>query len=105
MLIVAVVSSIGQTGHVGVVEVDVGGFGRLAVGVVVAVVMVVVVVMVVGVGHGVGSRQPSHRLLHVGVVRRRLHLQGALRCVGLVAVGSPMTTVHEVVPEEAAVTL
>lgn len=74
MLIVSMVSSVGQSGHVGVVEVDVCGFRRLAVGVVVAVVMAVVVVMVVGVGHCVGSRQASHRLLHVGVVRRRLHL-------------------------------
>lgn len=56
MLIVTMVSSVGQTGHVGIVEVDVGGFGRLAVGVVVAVVMVVVVMMVVGVGHCIGSR-------------------------------------------------
>lgn len=30
MLVVTMVSSIGQGGHVGVVEVDVGGFGRLA---------------------------------------------------------------------------
>lgn len=56
MLIVTMVSSIGQTGHVGIVEVDVGGFGRLAVGVVVSVVMVVVVMVVVGVRHCVRSR-------------------------------------------------
>lgn len=74
VFVVTMVSSVGQTGHVGIVEVDVGGFGRLAVGVVVAMVMVVVVMMVVGVGHRIGSRQASHRLLHVGVVRRRLHL-------------------------------
>lgn len=74
MLIVTMVSSVGQTGHVGIVEVDVGGFGRLAVGVVVAVVMVVVVMMVVGVGHCIGSRKASHRLLHMGIVRWRLHL-------------------------------
>lgn len=55
MLIVTMVSSVGQTGHVGIVQVDVGGFRRFAIGVVVAVVMVVVM-MVVGVGHCVGSR-------------------------------------------------
>lgn len=53
MLIVPMVSSVRQAGHVGVVEVDVGGFWRFAVGVVVAVVMVV---MLVGVGHCVSSR-------------------------------------------------
>lgn len=107
MIVVAVVTSVGQTGHVGVVEVDVCRFRRLVVGVVVSVVMVVVVVvaMVVGLGHGVGSRQASHRLLHVGVVRRRLHLQGSLRGVGLVAVGARMAAVHEVVPKESAVAL
>jgi len=105
MFIVTMVSSVGQTGSVGVVEVDVGGFGRLSVGVVVAVVMVVVVVMVVGVGHCVGSSQASHRLLHMGVVRWRLHLQRSLCCVGLVAVGSAMATVHEMVTEESTVTL
>lgn len=105
MFIVAMVSSVGQTGHVGIVEVDVGGFGRLAVRIVVAVVMVVVVMMVVGVGHCVGSRQAPHRLLHVGVVRRRLHLQRSLCGVGLMAVGSPMTTIHEMVTEESAITL
>ncbi len=105
VFIVTMVSSIGQTGHVGVVEVDVGGFGRLAVGVVVAVVMVVVVVMVVGVGHCVGSRQASHRLLHMGVVRWRLHLQRSLSCVGLMPVGSSMATVHEMITEESTVTL
>lgn len=105
MIVVAVVTSVGQTGHVGVVEVDVCRFRRLVVGVVVSVVMMVVVAMVVGLGHGVGSRQASHRLLHVGVVRRRLHLQGSLRGVGLVAVGARMAAVHEVVPEESAVAL
>lgn len=87
MLIVAVVPTIGQAGHVGVVEVDVGGFGRLAVGVpvvvvvVVVAVMVMVVVVVVRVGRAVavvvlrhGTAQSAHRLLHVGVVWRRLHL-------------------------------
>lgn len=105
MIVVAVVTSVGQTGHVGVVEVDVCRFRRLVVGVVVSVVMMVVVAMVVGLGHGVGSRQASHRLLHVGVVRRRLHLQGSLRGVGLVAVGARMAAVHEVVPKESAVAL
>lgn len=105
MIVVAVVTSVGQTGHVGVVEVDVCRFRRLVVGVVVSVVMMVVVAMVVGLGHGVGSRQASHRLLHVGVVRRGLHLQGSLRGVGLVAVRARMAAVHEVVPKESAVAL
>lgn len=105
MFIIAVVSSVGQTGHIGIVEVDVGGFGRLAIGVVVAVVMVMVVMMVARVGHRVCPRQTSHRLLHVGVVRRRLHLQRALRGVGLVAVGPPVTTIHKMVTEESAVPL
>lgn len=42
VLVVMMVSSVGQAGHVGVVQVDVGGLGGLAVGVVVAVVVVVV---------------------------------------------------------------
>lgn len=74
VLIVTMVTPVGQTGNVGVVEVDVGGFGGLAVGVVVAVVVVMMVMVVVGVGHCVGPRQPSHRLLHVGIVRWGLHL-------------------------------
>lgn len=77
VLVVMMVSPVGQAGHVGVVQVDVGGLGGLAVGVVVAVMVVVVVVvsvMVVGVGHGVGARQPPHRLLHVSVMGWRLHL-------------------------------
>lgn len=105
MFIITMVPSVGQDGRVGVVEVDVGGFRGLAVGVVVAVVMVVVVVMVIGVGHCVGSRQASHRLIHVGVVRWGLHLQRPLRGVGLVAVRSPVTTVHEMVTEESTITL
>lgn len=107
VVVVAMVSSVGKAGYVGVVQVDVGGFGRLAVGVVVSVVMVVVVMVVVavGVGHGVGAGQAPHRLLHVGVVRGRLHLQGALSGVGLVPVGSAVTSVHEVVSEESAVAL
>lgn len=74
VLIVTMVTSIGQTGNVGIVEVDVGRFGGLAVGVVVAVVVVMMVMMVVGVGHCIGPRQPAHRLLHVGIVRWGLHL-------------------------------
>lgn len=105
VLIVAVMPPVGQTRHVGVVEVDVGGLGGLAVGVVVAVAVAVVVVMVVGVGHGVGSRQPSHRLLHVSVVRWRLHLQGSLRGVGLLVVGAPVTAVHEVITKESPIAL
>lgn len=105
VFIVVMVSSIGNTGHVGVVEVDVGGFGRLAVGVVMAVVMVVVVVMVVGLGHCVCPGQAAHRLLHVDVVRRRLHLERPLCGVCLVSAGPPVAPVHEVVAEEAAVTL
>ena len=82
VLVVAVVvpSSVGQTGHVGIVQVDVGGLGRLAVGGVV----VVVAMVVVRVGHGIGPAETPHRLLHVGVVRRRLYLQGPLGGVGLV---------------------
>lgn len=49
-------SSIGHTGHVGIVQVDVGGFRRFAIGVMVAVVMVVVVMMVVGMGHCISPR-------------------------------------------------
>lgn len=105
VLIVVMVSSVGQTGHVSIVEVDVGGFGRLAVGVVVAVVVMVVVMMVVGVGHGIGSRQASHRLLHVSIVRWWLHLQRPLRSVGLMVVGPPMTTVHEMITKESAIAL
>ena len=101
VLIVAVVSSIGQRGYVGVVKVDVCGLGRLAVGVLVAA----VVVMVVVVRHRIGSRQAAHRLLHVGVVRRRLHLQRSLSRVGLVAVGPAMAAVHEMVGEEPAIAL
>lgn len=106
MFVVAMVSSVGQTGHVGIVEVYVGRFGRLSVGVVVAVVMVVVVVMmVVGMGHCIGSRQASYWLLHVGVVRWRLHLQRALSGIGLMPIGSPMTTIHEMVTKESTITL
>lgn len=105
VLIVTMVSSVGQRGYVGVVEVDVRGLGRLAVGVVVAAVVVMVVVMVVVVGHRIGSRQAAHRLLHVGVVRRRLHLQRSLSSVGLVAVGPAMPAVHEMVGEEPAIAL
>jgi len=105
MFVVAMVSSIGKTGHVGVVEVDVGGFGRLSVGVVVAVVMVVVVMVVVGMGHCVSSRQAPHWLLHVSVMGWRLHLQRALGGIGLMPIGSPMTAVHEVVTKKSAVTL
>lgn len=81
--------------------------GPPAVRVMVAVVVMVVVVMVtvVAVGHGVGPRKPAHRLLHVSVVRGRLHLQRPLRCVGLVAIGSPMTSVHQVVAKQSAITL
>lgn len=71
------VPPIGQAGHIGVVQVDVGGLGGLAVGVVVAMMVMVVVVamvVVVGVGHGIGTRQSPHWLLHVGVMGRRLHL-------------------------------
>lgn len=87
-------SSVGQTGHVGVVQVDVGGFRRFAVGVVVAVMMVVMVMTVVGVSHCISSRKTPHWLLHVSIMRRGLHLQGALCGVGLMAVGSPMAAVH-----------
>lgn len=120
VLIVAVVPAVGQAGHVGVVEVDVGGLGRLAVGVgmvvvvVVVAVVVMVVVMVVRVGRPVavvmlrhGAAQPAHRLLHVGVVRRRLHLQRPLRGVGLVARRPDAVVTHmvDVVAKEAAVAL
>lgn len=109
MLVVAVVvSPVGQAGYVGVVEVDVGGLGRLAIGVMVAVVIVVVMVVVgVGVGHGVGSAQASHGLLHVDIVWGRLNLEGPLRGVGLVAIGVMVVPVHvvDVVAEQPAVTL
>ena len=104
VLVVAPVPSVGHAGLVGVVEVDVGGLGRLAVGG--GVVVMVVMVVVVGLGHGVGSAEPAHGLLHVGVVGRGLHLQGALSGVGLVR-RAPVVSVHvvDVVTEQAAVPL
>lgn len=105
MFVVAMVSSIGQTGRVSIVEVDVGRFGRLAIGVVVAVVMVMVVMMMVGVRHCIGTRQASHWLLHMGVVGRRLYLQRSLCGISLMAVGSPMTTIHEMIPKQSTVAL
>ena len=122
MLVVAVVAAVGQAGHVGVVEVDVGGLGRLPVGVAVVVVVAAVVVMVVVVvvvvwvgrpvavvvlGHGTGTAQAAHRLIHVGVVGRRLHLQGPLGGIGLVARRSATVVAHvvDMVAEEAAVAL
>ena len=103
VLVVAAVPAVGQAGLVGVVEVDVGGLGRLAVG---GVVVMVVVVVVVGLGHGVGPAQPANGLLHVGVVGRGLYLEGALGGVGLVR-QAPVVSVHvvDVVTEQAAVTL
>ena len=108
----AAAAAVGQRGGVGIVQVDVGGLGRLAVGVVVVVVVAVVVVVVrvvvvvVGVRHGVGAAQAARRLLlHVGVVRRRLHLQGPLRGVGLVLLRAAVAAVHHVVAEQAAVAL
>lgn len=71
----------------------------------VAVVMVVVVMMMVGVRHCIGSRQTSNGLLHMGIVWRRLHLQRSLRGIGLMAVRSPMTTIHEMITKESSVTL
>jgi hypothetical protein len=44
---------------------------------------VVVVLIGVLVGHDVGPAETPHRLLHVGIVRRWLHLQGPLGGVGL----------------------
>lgn len=105
MIVVAMVSSVRKAGHVSIVQVDVGGFGGFAVGVVVSVVMVVVVMAVVGMGHCVGPGQAPHRLLHVSIVGGRLHLQGALSGVGLMAVGSAVTSVHEVVSEESPIAL
>lgn len=102
MFIVTMVSSVGQDGHVSIVEVDVGGFRRLAIRVVVAVVMVAVVVMV---GHRVCSRYASHWLLHIGIMGWRFHLQRSLSSICLVAGGSAMTTIHEMVTEYPAVTL
>lgn len=82
--------------------------------VVVVAVVVVVVVMVVRVGWSVavvmlrhGAAQTAHRLLHVGVVRWRLHLERPLGGVGLVArrPDAMVTHVIDVVAEEAAVAL
>lgn len=70
--------------------------------------MVVVVVIGVRVGHDVGPAETPHRLLHVGIVRRRLHLQGPLGGVGLLPWRAPVVVpVHmvDVVTEQASIAL
>lgn len=71
------------------------------------VMMMVVMAMVVLLRHGVGATQPPHGLLHVGVMRGWLHLQGALRGVRLVAGAPPGVSVYmiEVVAEQSPVSL
>lgn len=103
-----VVDSIGHGGDVGIVQVDVSGLGRLAVGVVVVMMVVVVMVSMVVVAvlsHGVGTVQPAHGLLHVGIVRWRVDLQGPLRGISLVPAVRVAVHVAHVVAEDTAIPL
>lgn len=54
------------------------------------VMMMVVVTMMVLLCHGIGAAQTPHGLIHVGVMWRWLHLQGALCGVCLVARAPPV---------------
>lgn len=68
-------------------------------------VMVVVVTMMVLLCHGIGATQTPHGLLHVDVMWGRLHLQGALCGVCLVARAPPGVSVYvvDVVAKESSV--
>ncbi len=70
-------------------------------------IMVVVVTMMVLLRHGIGTAQTPHGLFHVGVMWRRLHLQGALCGVCLVAGAPPGVSIYviDVVAKESSISL
>lgn len=69
--------------------------------------VMMVVAMMVLLGHGIGAAQAPHRLFHVGVMWGRLHLQGALCGVRLVAGAPPGVSVYvvNVVAKESSISL
>lgn len=71
------------------------------------VMMMVVVTMMVLLCHGIGAAQTPHGLIHVGVMWRWLHLQGALCGVCLVARAPPGVSIYviDVVAKESSISL
>ncbi len=69
--------------------------------------VMMVVAMMVLLRHGIGAAQTPHGLFHVGIMWRRLHLQGALCGICLVAGAPPRVSIYviDVVAKESSISL